>query len=115
MTRDELILNLTEYAGDDYKDDQASLIVGIVNDAIEEVRRYRYRYGALDCDEQAIQTENVLRQYPDVVQRIAKYHYDKVGKEGVTTFYEAGQTTSWEAGGTPDSFFSGIVPIAKVV
>ena len=29
--------------------------------------------------------------------------------------YEAGQTTSWESGGTPDSYFKGIMPIATII
>ena len=115
MTRDELVLNLTTYAGDDYKEEQASLIDSIVDDAIAEVRLYRFRYGYDSCAERVRQTNEVLSLYGTNIQRIAQYHYDKMGKEGVTTFYESGQTTTWGSSGTPDSFFLGIVPVAKIV
>ena len=115
MTRDEFILNLTTYAGDDYKDEQASLVESIIDDAIEEVRRFRYPFSVESVDELKAQTCEVQCLYGDIIRRISEYHYDKIGKEGVTTFYESGQTTSWESGGTPKSFFKGIVSTAKVV
>ena len=115
MTRDVLIELLTSYAGDDYKESQDSLIESIVDDAIEEVRNERYPYGYTDEVDLEWQNEEVLNRYPSVIRRIMEYHYDKIGKEGVTTFYEAGQTTSWEAGGTPHSFLERVVPIAMVM
>lgn len=114
-TREELIYILIQYAADDYKDEQADLIESIVDDAIEEVRNVRYPFGYktdAQCDRQ---TEEVLRHYRSNIRRIMEYHYDKIGKEGVTTFYESGQTTSWESGGTPDSYFKGIIPISNVL
>lgn len=110
MTREELISLLTSYAGDDYNESQNALIAAIVDDAIEEVRQAKYPFGKGDQKE----IDEVLRIHPSNIRRIAYYHYDKIGKEGVTTFYEAGQTTSWESGGTPDSFFKGIIPVAHV-
>lgn len=111
MSREELISILTIYAGEDYTDSQDDLIESIVDDAIEEVRNVRYPFGTGSDAE----VEDVMTRYPSNIRRIAQYHYDKIGKEGVTTFYESGQTTSWESGGTPDSFFRGIIPIAKLV
>ena len=115
VTRGELINVLTAYAGDDYKEGQASLVASIVDDAIEEVRRKRYPLGYASTGDLGDQEEDVLDRYQGVIRRIMFYHYDKIGKEGVTTFYEAGQTTSWESGGTPESFFDGVIPFASLV
>lgn len=111
MTRAELITLITAYAGEDYKPSQDALIASICDDAIEEVRNVRYPFG----QPSESQCEEVMERFASNIRRIAEYHYDKIGKEGVTTFYESGQTTSWESGGTPDSFFRGIIPIAKLV
>ena len=115
VTRDGLIDVLISYAGDDYSDAQSALVASIVDDAIEEVRCKRYPMGYGNDYELGNQEEAVIDRYPGVIRRIMFYHYDKMGKEGVTTFYEAGQTTSWESGGTPESFFNSIVPIATIV
>lgn len=110
-TRDHLIEILIAYAAEDYTESQHSLVEAIVDDAIEEVRNARYPFG----NPTDAQREYVLNRYPSNIRRIMEYHYDKIGKEGVTTFYEAGQTTSWEKGGTPDSFFRGILPVANII
>lgn len=112
-TRTDLIAVLTAYAGDDYTESQSVLIESIVDDAIEEVRHARYPGGYANNTQLEKQTNAVLGRYSSNIRRIMEYHYDKIGKEGVTTYYESGQTTSWEAGGTPNSFFVGIIPIAK--
>ncbi len=115
MTRDDLIEVLIAYAGDDYTDSQESLVEAIVDDAIEEVRNARYPNGYRSDSDKDTQEEAVLSRFIVNIRRIMEYHYDKIGKEGSTTFYEVGQTTSWESGGTPDSFFKGIFPIANVI
>lgn len=116
VTREELIEKLIDYADDDYAPDnssQVSFVEDCIDDAIEEVMNALCPYG---IDEK--QTEKIrgvaLSKYPSTVLRIAKFHYDKQGKEGVTTFYEAGQTNSFESGGTPSSFLRSIIPIARV-
>ena len=114
-TRAELIHVLVAFAGDDYREEQSALIESIVDDAIEEVRQARFPNGVANAQALARQTEDVLLRYPSNIRRIAEYHYDKIGKEGVTTFYEAGQTTSWESGGTPKSYFRGIIPVATII
>ena len=111
MTREELISLIRAYASDDYKPSQDAVIAAIADDAIEEVRQAKFPFGNGSDSE----TEYVLAHHPSNIRRIAFYHYDKMGKEGVTTFYESGQTTSWESGGTPDSFFKGIIPKAHVI
>lgn len=112
MTRDELINILVTYAADDYKEEQDALIESIVDDAIEEVCHAMFPF-ADECTESHKKT--AVAKHPSNIRRIMEYHYDKIGKEGVTTFYEAGQTTSWESGGTPDSFFKGIIPQSRIV
>lgn len=111
----ELVDLLIEYAADDYNDEQYRVVEGIVGDAIEEVRNARFPFGFSSESERRSQEKEVLARYKSNVRRISQYHYDKIGKEGVTTFYESGQTTSWEKGGTPNSFFSGIIPVTKRV
>lgn len=115
VTREELINTLIAYATEDYTEDQQSLVEAIVDDAVEEVRNVRYPFGFLTDEELAEQQTAVMTRYQNNIRRIMEYHYDKIGKEGVTTFYESGQTTSWESGGTPNSYFHGIVPLAKLV
>ena len=110
-TRDNLIELLIAYAAEDYTESQYALVEAIVDDAIEEVRNARYPFG----ESTDAQRESVLKRYQSNIRRIMEYHYDKIGKEGVTTFYEAGQTTSWENGGTPGSFFRGILPVANII
>lgn len=112
-TKAELVTLLIEYAADDYVDTQHELIEAIVEDAIAEVRSARYPHGYGSHIELQRQEDEVLTRFKSNIRRIAQYHYDKIGKEGVTTFYESGQTTSWEAGGTPNSFFAGIIPVAR--
>lgn len=111
----ELVDLLIEYAADDYKDDQYRVIEGIVEDAIEEVRNARFPFGYASENELQAQNKEVLSRFKSNVRRIAQYHYDKMGKEGVKTFYEAGQTTTYDSGGTPKSLLRGIIPVAKCV
>ena len=113
-TRAEIVEQIVEYAADDFTDSQYMLINAIVDDAIDEVRSARFPSGFVSDSQRSKQEDEVLRRYRSNIRRIAQYHYDKMGKEGVTTFYESGQTTSWESGGTPDSFFKGIIPVARI-
>lgn len=117
MTRAELIESIIQYAGDDYDSTdshQVSFVEWTVDDAISEVLHEMCPFQMTD-DETATYTDMVLSRYGSVVRRIAMFHYDKQGKEGATTFYESGQTTSFESGGTPRSFFRSVIPIAKII
>lgn len=129
MTRQDLIESLINYAGDDYdqSSEQLAFITSTVDDAINEVcnEMYPYDYGmeeeddSEESEEEESASESIrkiaLRKYGNVIRRIAQFHYDKQGKEGVTTFYESGQTTSFSGGGTPREYLDGIVPVAKIV
>lgn len=115
VTRDSLIESIIEYAGTDYDSgdaQQVSFVEWTVDDAIEEVCNHMFPFGYMDAG--AAQNQ-ALSKYGAVIRRIAMFHYDKQGKEGVTTFYEAGQTTSFEDGATPSRFFESIIPVAKIV
>lgn len=115
-TREDLIENLIAYADDDYRPDnanQASFVEDCVDDAIAEVCNEMCPWGLSESDYEQYQ-EIALQRYASVINRIAKYHYDKQGKEGVTTFYEAGQTNSYEEGATPKSYLRTIIPIARI-
>lgn len=115
-TREALIERLIMYAGDDYRPEdssQASFVEDCIDDAISEVCNEMCPWGLTD-DEVEKYKAIALNRYASVINRIAQYHYDKQGKEGVTTFYEAGQTNSYEEGGTPVSYLRNIIPIAKI-
>ena len=115
MTRDDLIQKLITYASDDYTEDQISFVEDCVDSAVDEVCSRMYPWGI--ASEKAMETlrSKAFVRYPWVINRVAQFHYDKQGKEGVTTFYESGQTNSFGTGGTPDAFFDCIIPIAKVI
>lgn len=114
VTREQLIQKLQVYAADDYTEDQAPFLEDCIDGAIQEVCNEMCPWGMSDSDYEKY--KNIaLQRYSWAIYRIAQFHYDKQGKEGVTTFYEAGQTTSFESGGTPKQFLSGIIPIAKIV
>lgn len=113
-SRSELVYKLKVYAADDYTDNQEPFLEDCIDGAIQEVCNEMCPWGMSDEDIEKYQGI-ALKKYSWVIYRIAQFHYDKQGKEGVTTFYESGQTTSFESGGTPRQFFNGIVPIAKIV
>ena len=115
-TREDLISRLIDYAGDDYNPEdsrQVSFVEDCIDDAIAEVSNEMCPWGLTDSEQERYQTI-ALQRYASVISRIAQYHYDKQGKEGVTTFYEAGQTNSYEEGATPKSYLRTIIPVARI-
>lgn len=115
-TREELIESLIAYAADEFDPEDAyqiSFVEDCVDDAIDEVCNEMCPWGLSENELDSYQTI-ALQRYSSVIGRIAKYHYDKQGKEGVTTFYEAGQTNSYEEGATPKSYLRSIIPIARI-
>ena len=113
-TREQLIESLIRYASDDYADEQLPFIEDCVDGAIDEVCNAMCPWGANSSKLESLQLR-AMQRYTWNIQRIAEFHYDKQGKEGVTTYYEAGQTTSFEDGATPERFLENIIPIAKVI
>ena len=124
MTREGLINDLIAYAGDDYDSSdqkQVTFLEFTVDDAIEEVVNTMYPYVlAGETDEETNEIlgcvrKTALKKYGNAIRKIAMYHYDKQGKEGATTVYESGQTTSYHGGGTPKEFLSCVTPIARIL
>lgn len=124
-----LLTQLIAYVGEDYTSDQDTLLETLLEDALEEVINHMYPYGPPDeYDETTTDDEGnettvtvnparvaALKRYRGVIRRIAEYHYDKIGKEGVTHFNENGSYGTYEASGTPPSYFVGIMPVAQIV
>lgn len=113
-TRAQLVENLIYYAADDYSAEQLSFVEACVDNAIEEVTNEMCPWD-VSAAERDVFVEKALNRYGWNINRIAQFHYDKQGKEGATTFYESGQTTSFSGGGTPKELFNGIVAVARVV
>lgn len=112
---EELLLQLIDYAADDYTENQEPFLKTLLNDALDEVTEEMYPYGFnSDIEEQKIK-EKALKKYKSKIRKIAQYHYDKQGKEGVTGFSENGVSVSYENSGTPSSYLRGIIPIAKII
>lgn len=117
MTRNDIVNKIIEYAGDDYDEGdtrQLSLIRSYVDDAVEEVRNTMCPFCIPD-DKLDFYTEMALKRYGNVIKRIAQFHFDKQGKEGVVAFTEAGQKTTYEKGGTPIQYLEQIVPMCGIV
>lgn len=112
---EELLIQMIDYVADDYTENQESFLKMLLNDALDEVVQEMYPYGFNnDSEEQKIK-DNALKKYKSKIRKIAQYHYDKDGKEGVTGFSENGVSISYENAGTPSSYLRGIIPIAKIV
>lgn len=112
---EKLLRQLIEYAGDDYCPEQDSFMLTLIEDAIEEVANAMYPYGFSSDKEEKRVKERALRRYKSKIRKIAQYHYDKQGKEGVLSFSENSVSASYENAGTPESYLRGIIPVAKIV
>ena len=112
---EELLKQLIEYAGDDYCPEQDSFMLTLIEDAIDEVANAMYPYGFSSDKEEERVKERALRRYNSKIRKVAQYHYDKQGKEGVLSFSENSVSASYENAGTPESYLRGIIPVAKIV
>lgn len=112
---EELLLQLIDYAADDYTENQEPLLKMLLNDALDEVTEEMYPYGFSNDSEEKKVKDKALKKYKNKIRKIAQYHYDKVGKEGVTGFSENGVSVSYENAGTPSSYLRGIIPIVKII
>lgn len=112
---EEILNELIEYAGDDDGENQESFLNSLIEDAIEEVC-YAMCPGGFNTDEEfENQKRLAVKRYKGKIKKIAQYHYDKQGKEGVVSFSENGVTASYENSGTPSSYLRGIIPVSKIV
>lgn len=113
--REEMLRALQAYVGEDYCPEQDSFLLSLVDSAAEEVAHEMHPYSFKSEKEM----ENVKRlafiNYQYIILNIAKYHYDKQGKEGVLSYSEGGTSASYENSGTPRSYFANIVPMCRFV
>lgn len=114
-TEQKLFQSLKDYAGDDYDSCQDSFLLTLIEDATEEVLSRVYPNGFSTAESKQKAHDSVMLNYETKIRRIAEYHYDKQGKEGVTSFSENGSSASYENSGTPESYFRGIIPISIIV
>ena len=114
-TEQKLFQSLKNYAGDDYEESQDSFLLTLIEDATEEVLSRVYPNGFITAEKKQKAHDSVMLNYESKIRRIAEYHYDKQGKEGVTSFSENGSSASYENSGTPESYFRGIIPISTIV
>jgi len=113
---DELLAQLIIYVGEDYESDQDDFLMLLLTDARDEVVHAMYPHGLSTDDELTAARHKAVTQYGSVIRRIAQYHYDKQGLEGVINFSEAGRTATYAGGGgTPDDYFKDIIPVARIV
>ena len=113
---EELLLQLIDYVADDYTEEQENFLKSLLANALKEVTRKRYRGYTFKSAEERKNAENsVLINYDEIVLNVAKFHYDKQGKEGVMSYSESGQSVSYESSGTPSSFLEDVIPITRVV
>jgi len=111
---DELIFKFETMLGINHAANNRAYLLSLIESACEEVRNVRYPNGASDEETQEIQTDLVMKRFGYNILRIAQYHYDKQGIEGVTSYTEADVKRHYESAGTPISYFNGINPIASV-
>ena len=112
---DDLLRELIEYVGDDYFPEQESFLRVLLSDAMDEVLSEMYPYGFCSDKEEESVREQALKRYKSKIRKIAQYHYDKQGREGVSGWSENGTSVSYESTGTPSSYLRGILPVAKIV
>lgn len=113
---EELLMQLIDYAADDYTEEQECFLKSLLANALKEVTRKRYRgYTFANMDDKKKAENSVLANYDEVILKIAKFHYDKQGKEGVISYSENGESASYESAGTPPSFLDDVIPIARIV
>lgn len=104
---------MISYAGEDYEENQNQLISDLIEDAVEEIRNVMYPNG-LSIDKISIVDDYILENYRGKVKKIAQYHYDKQGKEGVKSTTENMTTFTYENSGTPSSYLRGIIPYSMI-
>ena len=112
---DKLLQELIEYIGNEYTKEQDFFLRMLLDDAVDEVCEKLYPYGFENDSEAEKAKEYAIKRYGSKIRRIAQFHYDKQGKEGVTGYSESGTSVSYDGAGTPLSYFRGIIPVARIV
>lgn len=112
---ENLIQEVITYAGDDYTENQRTFVESLVIDAIEEIIHAMYPFGLSGDAEEEKAKKQVLKRYRSTAKKIAQYHYDKQGKEGVQSYSENGTSANYESSGTPSSYLQFIIPVSRVI
>ena len=112
---DVLFNLLVAYVGDDYDSSQDAFLHSLLDGAREEVRNTAYPFGFTDERDRQYQEACVLAKYSNVILKIAEYHYDKIGKEGILGTTENGTYNYYENAGTPNSYLRQVLPQAMFV
>lgn len=112
---EELLRGLIEYIGDDYTEEQKTFLQMLIDDAADEVCEVLYPYGFTSDEETKKAREYAIKRYGSKIRKIAQFHYDKQGKEGITGYSESGASVSYDGAGTPSSYFRGIIPVARIL
>lgn len=112
---EELLEELITYAGDDYEESQRTFLVTLLNDALEEVVNEMYPRGLANEDALIAAQYTALKRYGTTVRKIAEYHYDKRGVEGMVNYTESGWQTTYSDPGTPRSYLKNVIPVATIV
>lgn len=112
---EELLRGLIEYIGDDYTEEQKTFLQMLLEDAADEVCEVLYPYGFTSDEETTKAREYAIKRYGSKIRKIAQFHYDKQGKEGITGYSESGASVSYDGAGTPSSYFRGIIPVARIL
>lgn len=114
MSREEIRGQFMEYVGDDNVL-SLTLLESLLDNAIEEVRNVRYPFGYASESIKRRQDIDVISRYGQIILQVAEYHFDKMGKEGITEYSENGTSAVYDCGGTPPSYFRGIVSVGRIV
>jgi len=113
----KMMAELIEYAaGDDAPNtDTQMFLETLAKDALSEVRATMFPHGFANDAEMQQQELQAMKRYFTVIKRIAEYHFDKQGKEGVLGTTEGGTYNYYENAGTPKSYLRPVMPVCMFV
>lgn len=113
--KEQILRELIEYIGHDYIPEQDSFLLMLIDDAIDDVVQEMFPFGFTNEEDEDIAKNVAMKRYKSKIRKIAQYHYDKQGKEGVMSYSESGVSVSYNSVGTPASYLRGIIPVAKIL
>ena len=71
---ERLFQSLRDYAGDDYEESQAPILLTLINDAIDEVCAVMYPQGFHNEKQKQKAHDKALLNYESKIRKIAEYH-----------------------------------------
>lgn len=111
---DELLDEIILYIDEDYDSKQEDLVLSMIDSAIDEIVSAMCPFDLSD-DAYDKAREKAIKRYKNKITAIVKYHYDKRGIEGVIGWSENNVSAQYENSGTPKSYFSGIIPMTRII